>query len=1053
MMRQAVSVVLMIVASAQTSQSRQARPLSYLTVSISDQFPPQLCLPALHNLNELITSSSQKLHNLTSLQIHKVTVILPPSWYNTSCTSGILLSSISSSLTHPDIFLSNGDESRISVTQYGGCGEKGRSVTIPAGSLHNDFNDTQSSDELLDSLLKYQFGVFATHGQVDDQKFPETYKLGEQELENCEEDHYEETFYNSEAPTKQNLLCNGQSPISVIKSQMSHRPEQSSHPDYIDMLKTPKLEYVISHSTRYLLVLDRSMQAEHMWIHLHNALYRFISTIPVGDEVSVITFGRQSRLTLPPTKVTEANRVGIHSRITGKVGSDAEGCLECALREASQLIAESEIVKTKIVIVSASNSDNQNELKRSLESLSKRSEVFTLLVGKQRIILDLEMKDNLQTFSVNEVEQNSVDDLYDILSLTITNDVHVRSNQSVKFYSDQFSVKSNERVSGKFVVENSMRLMMTVMTTTVMKEDIEMFQLTSPSGSTYQFPTVEKGQVYFQFPQLSEPGVWTYLVKLTPNTIHPTVPVRVSAYAQATEKENVKIEGWTGSEVSGPKPGAVTLYARLTDELMAVSGAEVIAIVSRPDGDRVEVVLHDSGTGYPDIAIGDGIYSAYFTDFSQLAGLYSIRIIARNHEGKASVSSFQSMQKSMQCGSEYAFTAQIPSLHFTRFTRTPSFFLAQGVRYSIKDGVPHRKDVYPPARITDLQASLLPDISLQMVLTWTATGDDYDKGRAERYELRWSEDRISMMEDKYETEGTMFEGLDLPAPGVFGAHQSYNLTTPKENTVLYFGLVAIDATGNRSPVSNLINIYVKSIPQTPEAGEMTDENKTKIEPSSALTLPSISTNVWVYILSISMASVSLIIIMFLIIIIRKRKLRKHQENCAIPYFIELGPPGPPSNTDNSCDHQLSDKERPIRSIQHPAPNIDFSTDTLSYPSPCKPQHPVLDLYQQHKNNLSKVSENQISMEQTLYQNIQASQSESCRSSSSGSERSDRESPSESDRWRMSVNQFRDRATDCSEGDRQEVTDSSNSDSQTSSLCGRDTSHNLRQSRRRRENFV
>ena len=273
-MRQSVSVVLLMLVSVQTIQTRQARPLSHLTVSISDQFPRQSCLPALHNLNQLLTSSSDKLHNLTNLQIHKVTVILPTSWYNTSCTSGLLLSPISSALSSPDIFLSHGNEEGISVTQYGGCGEKGRSVRIPVDTLHDGFNETITSEELLDSLLKYQFGLFATHGQVNGPKFPETYKIGEQEVENCENDNYGEMSYNSESPTKQNLLCNGQSPISVIKSHLSHKREQSSHPEYMDIFKSPKLEYVISYNTRYLLVLDRSMQAEHTWKHLHNALYR-----------------------------------------------------------------------------------------------------------------------------------------------------------------------------------------------------------------------------------------------------------------------------------------------------------------------------------------------------------------------------------------------------------------------------------------------------------------------------------------------------------------------------------------------------------------------------------------------------------------------------------------------------------------------------------------------------------------------------------------------------------------------------------------------------------
>ena len=47
-----------------------------------------------------------------------------------------------------------------------------------------------------------------------------------------------------------------------------------------------------------------------------------------------------------------------------------------------------------------------------------------------------------------------------------------------------------------------------------------------------------------------------------------------------------------------------------------MSGAAVVALVTRPDGTVVEVRLRDDGAGYPDITAGDGIYSAYFTQFS-----------------------------------------------------------------------------------------------------------------------------------------------------------------------------------------------------------------------------------------------------------------------------------------------------------------------------------------------------------------------------------------------------------------------------------------------------
>ena len=87
----------------------------------------------------------------------------------------------------------------------------------------------------------------------------------------CSLDLLNDTDYNTEAPTQQNLLCQEQSPLSVIKSGLISESEKS---DVMAVGRSPIVEYVISQKTRHLLVLDRSQQSKHVWKHLRNALYR-----------------------------------------------------------------------------------------------------------------------------------------------------------------------------------------------------------------------------------------------------------------------------------------------------------------------------------------------------------------------------------------------------------------------------------------------------------------------------------------------------------------------------------------------------------------------------------------------------------------------------------------------------------------------------------------------------------------------------------------------------------------------------------------------------------
>ena len=69
-------------------------------------------------------------------------------------------------------------------------------------------------------------------------------------------------FFCRTAPTKQNLLCNSQSPLEVVSSVSKHS------------LSGPReIRYVSHVSTRYILLLDRSQRMKERWSNLHNALF------------------------------------------------------------------------------------------------------------------------------------------------------------------------------------------------------------------------------------------------------------------------------------------------------------------------------------------------------------------------------------------------------------------------------------------------------------------------------------------------------------------------------------------------------------------------------------------------------------------------------------------------------------------------------------------------------------------------------------------------------------------------------------------------------------
>ncbi|MCB9536708.1 MAG: fibronectin type III domain-containing protein [Myxococcales bacterium] len=116
-----------------------------------------------------------------------------------------------------------------------------------------------------------------------------------------------------------------------------------------------------------------------------------------------------------------------------------------------------------------------------------------------------------------------------------------------------------------------------------------------------------------------------------------------------------------------------------------------------------------------------------------------------------------------------------------------------GNRGALSNVAEARTGGVPPAFVDDLAAEALgPD---RVRLTWTAPGDDGDRGRAARYELRYRPDDLA---DPTWPDAT---AAAAPAPAEAGAAQSVVVDGLLPGTAYAFGLRAVDAAGNASELS------------------------------------------------------------------------------------------------------------------------------------------------------------------------------------------------------------------------------------------------------------
>ena len=259
------------------------RPLRHLSVRLDPRLPSGACHETLHGLQQLLATTQLQLAAVSpQLQLARVRVELPRAWRNTACVRNLDISNSNNNNEEADVVITETRDPAVRALQYGGCGVRGRRVILPLASLLGRGDNVTgaantTSTSFLRSLLKHEFGFFSTHGGAEDARFPELYRAGAEERENCNTDPVSDSSgYDGAAPTLHNLMCQEQSPLSLIQSALSEEEEEEEEDSIIPSSPSsaPVLEYSLTTSVRHVLLLDRSQQSRHVWKHLHNALHR-----------------------------------------------------------------------------------------------------------------------------------------------------------------------------------------------------------------------------------------------------------------------------------------------------------------------------------------------------------------------------------------------------------------------------------------------------------------------------------------------------------------------------------------------------------------------------------------------------------------------------------------------------------------------------------------------------------------------------------------------------------------------------------------------------------
>ena len=526
--------------------------------------------------------------------------------------------------------------------------------------------------------LKYRYGVFEeVRGFANDPVYKDMYRIGSEIVESygcsrnnatsplqycryqrCEDmiaksdDSHDQMFCDAGdsldmlAPTKQNLLCNGETAREIIFSHpdLSEKlAEKSGSSQSIrneskqgGIFSSPSFTYVVDGPSHYVLVLDQTRTMKIWWEEMRKSLFRFIQNLPNGTTLSIITFGMQARVTLPPTVITDTNREDLCSRIPRRGTDESIGCVKCALDKAVEALSDYKGAKRSGSIILLTGDQPQSLQLGSILKIVEEVPIQGFVISfseKQAPPVLYKFTVHGQVYGVGEGYGGHYLSTYisEVL-LGIRNMVEMV--QSMKVHQH---VYFQSEVQQTFNVEYGLQsdLMVTLSIDDEMK--VEQFEVIDPAGNKNIFSHFESGLVYFKFSNISGTGVWTYHVKLYENADFPDLGFSVDVTATVSSEDAVIVTAYNNfqHEIVNKSSLPVVIYAKIERRNDAVLSAKVIADISGPAGSLEHVVLQDSGSGYPDITAQDGIYSAYLTHIASKPGTYNIRLFVSDDSGAA----------------------------------------------------------------------------------------------------------------------------------------------------------------------------------------------------------------------------------------------------------------------------------------------------------------------------------------------------------------------------------------------------------------------------------
>ncbi|XP_005385415.1 PREDICTED: calcium-activated chloride channel regulator 4-like [Chinchilla lanigera] len=618
-----------------------------------------------------------------------------------------------------------------------------------------------------------------------------------------------EKNHNKEAPSLQNLKCNIRSTWEVIRES-----EDFKNTTPMAAPPPPPAFSLLRISERIVcLVLDKSgsMTGITRLNRMNQAAKHFLlQTVENGSWVGMVQFDSSASIGSDLIQIrSNSERDTLVMKLPTQASGGTSICT--GIRKAFEVIrkAASQLDGSEIMLLT----DGEDSTASGCVDEVKESGIIIHLIAlgpsadKAVTQMSNETGGN-HFFASDNAENNGLIDAF----AALTSENAGLSQKSIQLESKGLTLTTDAWMNGTVIIDSTVgKDTFFLVTWTVQPPSISLWD---PSGApTAGFTQDTASQMaYLSIPENAQVGTWTYNLQAKANS--ETLTITVTSRASNSAVPPITVSAKMNKDTSS-FPSPMIVYAEVQQGYVPILGANVTAIIESNSGNTAVLELLDNGAG-ADAFKDDGVYSRYFTGYSE-NGRYSLKV--RAHAGTNSA-----MQSSKHPRSRAAYIPgwvvngeiegnpprpeadENTETILENFSRTASggAFVVSGFTNT------QSSDPYPPSQITDLNAT--PE-GEEIILTWTAPGEDFDVGTVQRYIIRISGSMIDLRDN--------FDGApqvnttDL-FPKEANSEETFTFkpeNIPEENaTHIFIAIQSVDKSNLTSRVSNIAQVAL-FIPQ------------------------------------------------------------------------------------------------------------------------------------------------------------------------------------------------------------------------------------------------